>query len=141
VPLAACGGSASGAPPVALLESIRAQPARVTFEFRTAPRQIKARYVPKAQVAEAGSGLPVAVKGKAFLVVHFIPASGADLSGSTFKLVYRGPKRLKPASAGPVQELARVSDFEADLGWVIGLDRRRPVHVARAGANVIVRVG
>lgn len=138
----ACGAATSAAaPPVALLTGVRAQPAKVTFTFRSAPSQIKAGYVTKAQLREDGSGRPVAVKGKAFVVVHFTPASGVDLSGSTFKLVYRGPKRLKPAAKGPVQEVVRTGDFEAVLSWAIGLDKRRPFHVVRTGANVVVAVG
>ncbi len=133
--------SSAAAPPVALLTGVRAQPAKVTFTFRSAPSQIRAGYVTKAQLREDGSGLEVVVKGKAFVVVHFTPASGGDLSGGTFKLVYRGPKRLRPAARGPVQEVVRTGDFEAVLSWAIGLDKRRPFHVARAGANVIVTVG
>jgi hypothetical protein len=37
--------------------------------------------------------------------------------------------------------VARTSDYEADLAWAIGLDRRRPYHVTRDGSNVVVTVG
>ena len=138
----ACGAATSvAAPPVALLTAVRAQPAKVTFSFRNAPSGISYGYVTKAQLREDASGRPVAVKGKAFVVVHFTPASGADLSGSSVKVVYRGPKRLKPAKQGPVQEVVRTGDFESILSWAVGLDRRRPVHVVRFGANVVVTVG
>jgi hypothetical protein len=138
----ACGAATSAAaPPVALLTGVRAQPAKVIFTFRSAPSQISYGYVTKAQLREDGSGRAVAVKGTAFVVVHFTPASGADLSGSTFKLVYRGPKRLKPAARGPVQEVVRTGDFESILSWTIGLDKRRPFHVVRSGAKVTVTVG
>ena len=113
----------------------------MTFTFRSAPARITSGYVTKAHLREDGSGLEVAVKGKAFVVLHFTPASGADLSGGTVKLVYRGPKRLRPATRGPVQEVVRTGDFEAVLSWAIGLDKRRPFHVSRAGANVVVTVG
>ena len=139
--VAASAAASTAAPPVALLTGVRAQPAKVTFTFRSAPSQIKAGYVTKAQLHEDGSGFKVAVKGKAFVVVHFTPASGADLSGGTFKLVYRGPKRVKPTARGPVQEVVRTGDFEAVLSWAIGLDKRRPFHVVRAGTKVIVTVG
>ena len=141
ISLVALAASSAAAPPVALLTGVRAQPAKVTFTFRSAPAKITSGYVTKAQLREDGSGRPVAVKGNAFVVARFTPASGADLSGSTFKLVYRGPKRLRPPTRGPVQEVVRIGDFEAVLSWAIGLDERRPFHVVRAGANVVVTVG
>ena len=141
VALASCAASSAAAPPVALLTGVRVQSAKVTFAFRSSPSRIKTGYVTEAQLREDGSGRKVAVKGKAFVVVHFTPASGADLGGGTFKLVYRGPKRLQPATRGPVQEVVRTGDFEAVLSWAIGLDKRRPFHVSRAGANVVVTVG
>lgn len=153
--LAGCGGgsktpmstsattleTAASKPKTALLTNVRASSDRVEFDFRSAPLQVKAGYVPRSQVVESGSGRPVKVAGSAFLVVRFSPASGADLSGSTFRLVYKGPRRLTPAKPGPVEEVARISDFEADLAWAIGVDRRRPYHVDRDGANVVVTFG
>ncbi len=49
-----------------------------------------------------------------------------------------GRSACEPAARGPVQEVVRTGDFEAVLSWAIGLDKRRPFHVARAGANVVV---
>ena len=134
-------GSAAAPPKTALLTAVKAAPKQVEFRFGSAPLQIKAGYVPRSKVVESGSGRPVKVAGSAFLVVRFSPASGADLSGKTMRIVYKGPTRLKPATAGPVREVARISDYEADLAWAIGLDRRRPYHIARDGANVVVTVG
>ena len=134
-------GSAASPPPVALLTAVKAAPKQIEFRFRSAPLHVKAGYVPRSKVVQSGSGLPVKVSGSAFLVVRFSPASGADLSGTTMRIVYKGPTRLKPATAGPVREVARTSDFEADLAWVIGLDRKRPYHVVRHGSNVVVTVG
>ncbi len=132
---------AAAAPLVALLSAVHAQPAKVTFAFRSAPAQVTSGYVAKAQLREDGSGRPVAVKGKAFVVIHFRPASGADLSGSTPKLVYRGPKRLKPAARGPVQEVVRTGDFEADPQLDDRPRQAPPLHLVRTGAKVIVTVG
>ena len=132
VAFASLAVSSAAAPPVALLTSVRAQPAKVTFTFRNAPSGISYGYVTKAQLREDASGRPVAIKGKAFVVVHFTPASGD---------VYRGPKRLKPAAQGPVQDVVRTGDFESILSWAIGLDKRRPVHVVRSGAKATVIVG
>jgi hypothetical protein len=128
-------------PKTALLTGVRASSDRVEFDFRSAPLQVKAAYVPKSDVRESGSGRHVKVAGSAFLVVRFSPAGGADLSGPTLRITYKGPRRLKPAKPGPVEEVARISDYEADLAWAIGVDRRRPYHVARDGANVVVTFG
>ena len=137
----AAAGSAASPPAIALLTTVKAAPTQVEFRFRSSPLRIKAGYVPRSKVVESGSGRPVKVAGSAVLVVRFSPASGADLSGKTMRIVYKGPRRLKPATAGPVREVARTSDYEADLAWAIGLDRRRPYHIARHGANVVVTVG
>jgi hypothetical protein len=137
----AAAGSAASPPAVALLTAVKAAPTQVEFRFRSVPLRIKAGYVPRSKVVESGSGRPVKVAGSAFLVVRFSPASGADLSGKTMRIVYKGPTRLKPATVGPVREVARTSDYEADLAWAIGLDRRRPYHVVRHGSNVVVTVG
>jgi hypothetical protein len=40
-----------------------------------------------------------------------------------------------------VQELVKIGDFEAQLDWAIGLDRRRPVQVTRDGTTVTLTVG
>ena len=96
----ACGSSAVAAPPkTALLTAVKAAPKQIEFDFRSAPLHVKPGYVPRSQVVESGSGRPVKVAGTAFLVVRFSPASGADLSGKTMRIVYKGPARLKPATA------------------------------------------
>jgi hypothetical protein len=40
-----------------------------------------------------------------------------------------------------VQELVKIGDFEAQLDWAIGLDRRHPVSVKRDGTTVTVAFG
>jgi hypothetical protein len=40
--------------------------------------------------------------------------------------------------AGVVRAAAKTCDFESDLAWAIGLDRRRPYNVVRRGARVTV---
>jgi hypothetical protein len=139
--VAAVLAGSSAPPKTALLTHVQAEPGRVTFSFRTAPRQVDAGWVAKQKVTEDGSGKHVQVAGAAVLVLRFVPASGADLSGGTFRLVYKGPKRLKPPAGGPVREVVRVGDFEAMLSWAIGLDRKRPYRIVRNGANVVVTFG
>jgi hypothetical protein len=38
-----------------------------------------------------------------------------------------------------VLETAKTSDFEADLAWAIGLERRLPFRVVRHGTTVTIR--
>jgi hypothetical protein len=80
----------------------------------------------------------VPLKGGAFLVVSFSPAATATADADGVSFSYTGPKRLKPSSSGPVQEVAKIGDFEAQLDWAVGLDRRRPPRVTRDGSSVTV---
>ena len=84
--------------------------------------------------AEDGSGDPITVDGKAFVAVRMEPASGFDLNTGEGELVYKGPKRIEGATAGTsvVQELVRTGDFEAVLGWVIGLEEKVDFRVTTA---------
>jgi hypothetical protein len=40
-----------------------------------------------------------------------------------------------------VLETAKTSDFEADLAWAIGLERRLPMRVAHDGTSVTINFG
>ncbi len=138
--LAGCGGSKhSSVPTTALLTDVRAGGDSVTFRFRTAPEHVTWRFTPRAQVAESGSGRPVKIGAPVVAVVHFTPAATGEPKGDSIALTYNGPKRL--AGKGPVRDVVKVSDFEADVAWAIGLDRRLPVHVSRDGPTVTVSVG
>jgi hypothetical protein len=135
---AGCGGAEkSEAPTTALLTDVTVGSQSVRFDFRSKPVQIRTRYEP--QVSECGSGAPVALPGAASVVVHFTPAASADLRGEQVVPTYTGPRRI--AGPGPVLEVVKMCDFEADLGWAIGLERRLPVHVSRDGDAVTVSVG
>jgi hypothetical protein len=102
--------------------------ARVTFVFRSsgaaAPPGYKVEYK-AGPFAEDGSGAPVTVGGKYFLVVRFEPAAGFDLN--TGVATYQGPKSIKPSGVPHVVELREIGDFEGVVTWVIGLDAVRPV--------------
>ncbi len=130
--LAGRGGSTktSPEPTTALLTAVQVDRAKVTFEFKSAPQHVTASYVRRSQLAESGSGKPVPLKGTAYLMIHFTPAA------STVTFSYTGPRRIN--GPGPVLEVAKTSDFEADLGWAIGLDRRLPSHVSQDGSSVTV---
>jgi hypothetical protein len=138
--VAGCGGSKpASAPTNALLTGVHVEGNSVTFDFKSAPSTVKAAYQPKQRIVESGSGAPVPLKGTAYVVVHFVPAASADIQGEKVIPTYTGPKRL--SGPGPVLETAKTSDFEADLAWAIGLERRLPLHVAKDGTKVTVSFG
>ena len=136
--LAGCGGSTktSSEPTTALLTAVQVDRTKVTFEFKSAPQHVTASYVPLSQPAESGSGKPVPLKGTAYLMIHFTPAATAEATASTVTFSYTGPRRIK--GPGPVLEVAKTSDFEADLGWAIGVERRLRSHVSQDDSSVTV---
>jgi hypothetical protein len=137
--LAGCGGgSQSSVPEVALLTDVKVDGATARFQFESAPGTIRTHFRPHSQIAESGSGRKVPLKGRAFLVVSFSPAATATADANKVSFSYTGPKRLEPSSSGPVQEIAKIGDFEAQLDWAIGLDRRRDPQVMRDGSSVNV---
>jgi hypothetical protein len=125
---AGCGGSDSKqitVPTTAILTDVRAHSDSIAFDFRSAPLKIRAGYH-RGSPAQCGSGARVRLAGKAALVVHFTPAMTS------------GVARRIHVGAGPVLELAKFCDFEADVGWAIGVDKRRPFQVVRQGATVLI---
>ena len=111
---------------------------RVTFTFEGDVPGYRVGYVDRPLV-EDGSGDEVTVDGTAVLGVHFEPASGFDLSGEG-RQVYDGPERLDLATT-VVLDVVRVSDFEANLDWAIGVDAADvPFRVRVAGRSIIVEV-
>ena len=127
--LAGCGGSTHTAPDHATLHGVAVLRDAVVFDFDVRPADVKAEYPPRSALAECGSGLPVRPKGKAVAVVHFSPAQTDGV-----------PKRIEMPS-GTVLDVWKLCDFEADVGWAIGLSHRAPVHVSRDGATVTVTFG
>jgi hypothetical protein len=109
---------------------------RVVFEFRDEGLPgYRIEYV-QPPLKEDGSGDPVDVAGKAFVVVRMEPASGFDLNTGEGELVYKGPKRIAGSSAGAtvVQEVVRTGDFEAVLSWAVGLQGKVPFRVTTAAS-------
>lgn len=78
-------------------------------------------------VRQDGSGNEVDVAGDAFLELRVTPASGRTAQG---EVTYEGPRRVPAGDAAVVTEVVRTGDFEANLAWVAGVDRRRPFAVA-----------
>jgi hypothetical protein len=141
---AGCGGggektTSTGPPDTAYLTNVEVKGDTVTFEFKSPPAEVKARYQPRSQVAECGSGARVRLKGTAFAVVHFVPAASAEIDGEKVVPTYTGPKRI--GGPGPVLETAKMCDFEADLGWAIGVAEKLPIDVSQDGSTVTVSFG
>jgi hypothetical protein len=125
----------SNAQGVAYLTDVRVgrHPAfdRVVWEFDGDRPAYRAGYVPRP-ITEDGSGEPIEVRGDAVLQIIFTPASGTDLTGEDPQPVYQGPERLDAARAGAavVEELVQTGDFEAALGWAVGIGRKAPFTVS-----------
>ena len=115
----------STATAVALLTDVTVEASRVTFTFRNTVPGVDAGYV--EEVTADGSGEPVAVGGGAHLQIRMEPASGVDLSSESFEETYTGPDRI--SGPGPVVEVVRTGDFEANLTWVIGVTDERAYNV------------
>jgi hypothetical protein len=96
---------------------------RLVFQFSgPLPGHRTVRYVRK--VIGDPSGRPILVTGNARLEVRFSPASGHDQSGhGTY-----GPVRRAFALPNLIQAV-NAGDFEAHLGFGIGLARKEHVHV------------
>ncbi len=141
VAAAGCGSSTKheAVPENAYLTGVHVTASSVRFEFKSKPQQVAASWQPASRVSECGSGMPVKLRGRAFAVVHFRPAASAEIKGEKVVLTYKGPKRL--SGPGPVLETARMCDFEADLGWAIGVARRVPLRVERDGSTVTISFG
>jgi len=123
--LAGCG--AAKKPDHATLTDVSVEGRSVQFTFDVRPQTIRHAYARRSSLAECGSGAPVRPTGSAFLVVHFQPAQSR----------LGVPKRIVMPS-GVVLDVAKVCDFEADVGWAIGVSRRLPAHVSTGDRTVTV---
>jgi hypothetical protein len=111
---------------------------RITFTFEGDVPGYRVGYVDRP-IVQDGSGDEVNVDGASVLGVHFEPASGFDLSGEG-RQVYGGPNRLDLATR-VVLDVVRVSDFEANLDWAVGIDGPDvPFRVRTEGRSIIVEV-
>ena len=111
--LAGCGGPHEpAAPTVALLTAVHVDGTSARFEFTSPPTVVRARFRPRAQIAESGSGRRVRLKGTAFLVVSFSLAATATADATKVTFSYKGPKRLQPTSPGPVHPRLRGDGLE-----------------------------
>ena len=95
---------------------------RVVFEFARSRPGHNVRYVP--QVVHDGSGLPVPLRGRAFLQASLSPATAHTDTGAPTS----GPL---PSAAGlaALRQIADAGDFEAVLTFGIGVADRTPFQV------------
>ena len=102
---------------------------RITFEFRAPkPNPGGKAGIPRYEIRAArppfthdGSGAPLAVSGNAFVNLVFHGATGYDFVD--YEPTYHGPEVLR-AGFDVLREAVRSGDFEATLGWVLGLERQ-----------------
>ena len=100
---------------------------RIVFEFAGAAPGYRIAWV-KGPITADASGLPVSVKGAAYLRIILSPASGIDPSNAN--AVYTGPDRIPVAAETTlITDLVRTGDFEAVLSWVAGATKRVPFRV------------
>jgi hypothetical protein len=101
---------------------------RITFEFKAPePTPGGEAGIPRYEIRTAkpphyedASGLPLEVNGNSFVGIVFHGASGVDFEGQT---TYKGPKVVR-AGFDNLVEAVRSGDFEATLGWILGVRRQ-----------------
>jgi hypothetical protein len=92
---------------------------RVVFEFRGTLPGYRVAYV-QPPILQDASGLPVTIRGSAFVQARFSPATGFDFERSV--PTYTGPNEFRP-DMPMLLEAERTGDFEAVLTWTLGLQR------------------
>ncbi len=85
-------------------------------------------------------GEPLAVDGRAFLVVRMEHAAGADLTVENPRRLYTGPLNFRPGAPSELRQLAQLEDFESQIVWVIGLDARQSFTVAGRDNRLVVTI-
>jgi hypothetical protein len=126
--LLACAAAPAGAQSAPTLVAVRAGRHagfdRVVFEFRgPVPATRRVRYV--GQLVQDGSGEPVSLAGDANLEVVFQGANAHDEQGRPTV----SPRRFSPGFTA-LKEVAQTGDFEAVVGYGLGIDRKRPFKVS-----------
>jgi hypothetical protein len=103
---------------------------RIVFEFSGASVPGYRMEWVDGPITSDGSGEPIEVRGEARLAMVLSPASGVDVSGPEFEVIYAGPDRIAVAEqTAALTDLVRTSDFEAVLTWVAGADAPAPFRV------------
>lgn len=116
---------------------------RVVWEFSEGDQpRLLVEYVD--QPRQPGSGNPVEVAGEASLrlIAEAATDRGAEMYAPGAQ-PYEGPTRVDGGNAQVVREVVALGDFEANMQWAVGVDRRRPfrVQVLDDPLRIVVDVG
>lgn len=118
---------------------------RVVFDFKESEPGpgFEVSYKPEAVAKiEDGSGNPIAIAGAEFLVVRLFPAMTAEISGEDVTPTYTGPRSIPaPVEARFIREVAKTGDFEAQVTWAIGVDRKHPFRTNATESQLVVELG
>ena len=112
---------------IAVLKDVRTGPQegfdRTVFEFEPGPLPgYQIRFADRP--AHCGSGMPADITGTAWLEVRLNPAQAHNEQGGTTVGTLERKVGLQS-----LKELQETCDFEADVTWVLGLDKHRPYRV------------
>jgi hypothetical protein len=115
---------------------------RIVFDFAGVAPGYTIQYEP-GPFTFGESGQPITIDGVAFLQVTLAPASGVDLTKPDAPATYTGSAQIVPHGLAHVREIRRLSDFEGQMVWVIGLDAVRPFSAAQLAGptRIYVDVG
>ena len=94
------------------------------FVMQFAAGQVPSYHVSRQRGAtffQDGSGMPITVPGSAGLNIGVQPASGFNFDTGTPS--FAGPNRFRPTGARLMTEAVSTGDFEAHVGWGVGLQR------------------
>ena len=73
------------------------------------------------------------LEGAAYVVIHFMPALTAVVKGDKVTPTYKGPRRIEGSKL--VREVVKTCDFESDVAWAVGVQKRLHFHVVRQGST------
>jgi hypothetical protein len=114
----------------------------ITFTFRPSSALAPSYRVEYADPPFTNTaGVTVTPAGTVFLKIRFQPAWIADLSQESAPPTYTGPRLITPTGLKSVRGVALFDASEGVVGWVVGLDGKRPFSVEATTAKVVVKVG
>jgi hypothetical protein len=113
---------AAAPPPIAIVQRVVARPRSLTFAVDRQPQTVRVAWVPAAKLHDCASDRAYRLPGRAVAVVHLMPA--------------RSARRM-----GPFATAVKICDFESDVAWAVGLPKRLPYAVHRAGRTLTITFG
>ena len=102
----------------------------VAFEFKSAPQEVERSL---AAARRASPSAAPACRSRSTAARSSSSTSARPRARRSRARRSSSPTRARSGCTGPgpVLEAAKICDFEADLGWAIGVERRVPLHVER----------